>query len=82
LVQCFAQDYGRLPSDWAELTTAQPELYFEIVPLDPWGNEYYLDSIADSNRLAVGSYGRDNQPGGTGEDADTEVVVRSGRKDC
>ncbi len=39
--------------------------------LDPWGREYVLVIPGEKNRdFDVVSYGRDGQPGGTGEDAD------------
>ena len=41
------------------------------VPLDPWGNPYvYLVPGSRGEPFEVLSYGRDGQPGGTGEDAD------------
>lgn len=41
------------------------------VPLDPWGNPYvYLVPGSQGEPFEVISYGRDGQPGGTGEDED------------
>ena len=42
------------------------------IPLDPWGRAYVYKSPGDVNATAYDllSYGRDGQPGGTGEDAD------------
>ncbi len=42
------------------------------VPLDPWGHAYVFISPGASNPTGYDlmSYGRDGQPGGTGEDAD------------
>ena len=41
------------------------------VPLDPWGHPYvYVQPGAHQNDFDLMSYGRDGQPGGTGEDAD------------
>ncbi len=41
------------------------------VPLDPWGNPYvYLIPGSRGEPFEVLSYGRDGQPGGTGDDAD------------
>jgi len=44
----------------------------KAVPLDPWGRGYVYRSPADSNAAGYDlvCYGRDGQPGGTGEDAD------------
>ena len=41
------------------------------VPLDPWGHSYvYAQPGTHQNDFDLISYGRDGQPGGTGEDAD------------
>ncbi len=42
------------------------------VPRDPWGNEYVYTSPGreNPNSYDILSYGRDGQPGGTGNDAD------------
>ena len=42
------------------------------IPLDPWGRPFIYRSPGDVNMTAYDllSYGRDGQPGGTGEDAD------------
>ncbi|RDU98405.1 type II secretion system major pseudopilin GspG [Trinickia dinghuensis] len=40
------------------------------VPLDPWGHPYVYKVPGTKGEYAVISYGRDGQPGGTGEDAD------------
>ena len=41
------------------------------VPLDPWGHPYvYAQPGAHQNDFDLVSYGRDGQPGGSGEDAD------------
>jgi len=41
------------------------------VPLDPWGHAYvYAQPGTHQNDFDLMSYGRDGQPGGTGEDAD------------
>ena len=44
----------------------------KAVPLDPWGRAYVYRSPADSNATGIDlvCYGRDGQPGGSGEDAD------------
>jgi len=44
----------------------------KAVPLDPWGHPYvYVCPVSgDADRFQLMSYGRDGQPGGTGEDAD------------
>ncbi len=41
------------------------------IPLDPWGNPYlYFVPGRDGAPYEIVSYGRDGQPGGTGEDAE------------
>lgn len=41
------------------------------VPKDPWGTEYvYLVPGRNGEQFEIISYGRDGEPGGTGEDAD------------
>jgi general secretion pathway protein G len=40
------------------------------VPLDPWGHPYVYQIPGTKGDYAVISYGRDGQPGGTGEDED------------
>jgi len=40
------------------------------VPLDPWGNPYVYKQPGDHNEYDLLSYGKDGQPGGSGEAAD------------
>ena len=40
------------------------------VPLDPWGKPYLYTSPGKKGDFDLASYGRDGQPGGSGEDAD------------
>lgn len=40
------------------------------VPLDPWGHPYVYQVPGTKSDYSVVSYGRDGQPGGSGEDAD------------
>jgi general secretion pathway protein G len=44
----------------------------KTIPLDPWGRPYVYKSPGDANPQGYDllSYGRDGQPGGSGEDAD------------
>jgi general secretion pathway protein G len=39
-------------------------------PLDPWGHPYVYQVPGTKGDYAIISYGRDGQPGGSGEDAD------------
>jgi|SRR5882724_4148345 len=40
------------------------------VPLDPWGKAYVYKYPGESGEYDIISYGKDGQPGGTGENAD------------
>lgn len=40
------------------------------VPLDPWGKPYVYRIPGEKHEFDLISYGRDGQPGGTGENAD------------
>jgi general secretion pathway protein G len=42
----------------------------KAVPLDPWGNPYRYKYPSERGDYEVVSYGKDGQPGGTGEGAD------------
>ncbi|MFH1493476.1 MAG: type II secretion system major pseudopilin GspG [Pseudomonadota bacterium] len=42
----------------------------KAVPLDPWGNPYVFKMPGEHGEYDLLSYGRDGQPGGTGEAAD------------
>ena len=72
---------GRLPSTeegLAILNTAPPNdphwagpYLKKDVPMDPWGHPYvYAAPGTHNNDFDLMSYGRDGQPGGSGEDAD------------
>jgi general secretion pathway protein G len=77
----FRLDTGRLPSTeegLAALNVAPPGMtnwdgpYLKkAVPPDPWGHPYlYAQPGTHNNDFDLESYGRDGQPGGSGEDAD------------
>ncbi|HET7159426.1 MAG TPA: type II secretion system major pseudopilin GspG, partial [Burkholderiales bacterium] len=40
------------------------------VPLDPWGRPYLYKIPGEKGEYDLISYGKDGQPGGTGENAD------------
>ena len=42
----------------------------KAIPLDPWGRAYQYKSPGDHGDFDVMSYGKDGQPGGTGDDRD------------
>jgi general secretion pathway protein G len=80
-IEQFRLDVGRLPSTEEGLAALQvapqgvtnwegPYLKKDV-PLDPWGHPYvYAQPGTHQNDFDLLSYGRDGQPGGTGEDAD------------
>jgi general secretion pathway protein G len=76
----YRLDVGRYPTTEEGLVSlfvkpasadkwAGPYLKKEV-PLDPWGHAYVYQVPGTKGDYAVISYGRDGQPGGTGEDAD------------
>lgn len=80
-LEAFRLDTGRLPTTeegLAALNTPPQGItnwggpYLKKdVPLDPWGHPYVYGSPGThQNDFDLLSYGRDGQPGGTGEDAD------------
>jgi len=42
----------------------------KAVPLDPWGKPYAYKSPGERGDFDIASYGKDGQPGGSGENAD------------
>jgi len=40
------------------------------IPLDPWGHPYIYKIPGSKHEYQITSFGRDGQPGGTGDDAD------------
>jgi general secretion pathway protein G len=76
----FRLDVGRYPLAEEGLTALVvkpaaatswngPYLKKEI-PTDPWGRPYLYNSPAVKGEYEIISYGKDGQPGGTGENAD------------
>ncbi len=77
----FLIDVGRYPTENEGLKAlieapagaagwAGPYLDEEMMPVDPWGKDYFYSSTDDGLRVRVYSLGRDGTEGGTGEDAD------------
>jgi general secretion pathway protein G len=44
------------------------------IPKDPWKNEYVYEPAQGGRPMRIISYGKDGQPGGTGEDADIDSI--------
>lgn len=58
---------GRIPTKWRE----GGYLEKEVLPKDPWGNEYlYLSPGVQNRDFDLWSYGADGEEGGEGEEAD------------
>lgn len=55
-----------VPANW------KGEGYLKKEPVDPWGKPYQYLSPGEHGEFDLFSLGRDNRPGGEGEDADIE----------
>ncbi len=76
----YRLDAGRYPTTEQGLNAlvAAPEnerkwqgpYLVKAVPLDPWGRAYNYRSPGQHGEYDLFSYGKDGQPGGTGENAD------------
>ena len=76
----YRLDVGRYPSTEQGLTVlvARPQnepkwngpYLQKTVPLDPWGKPYQYKSPGEHGEFDLWSFGKDGQPGGTGEAAD------------
>jgi general secretion pathway protein G len=79
-LDAYRIDLGRYPSSeqgLAALTAAASEnpryrgpYLSKAVPLDPWSRPYNYRSPGQHGEYDLWSYGRDGQPGGSGDDAD------------
>jgi general secretion pathway protein G len=73
---------GRFPDSLEDLVNPDENgrqfLNQKTVPKDPWGAEYeYLPPSGGSNEYDIRTLGRDQQPGGEGEDRDiTYAMIR------
>ncbi len=80
-VKMYKMDNRRFPDSLDILAEADDsgESYIEgnVMPLDPWGNEYFYNPQSGGQPMEIGSYGADMSPGGEGEDADiTNLTIR------
>ncbi len=76
----YRLDIGRYPSTEQGLAALvnkpqnepkwQGPYLAKAVPLDPWGRPYQYKSPGEKAEYDLVSFGRDGQPGGTGEGAD------------
>jgi general secretion pathway protein G len=79
-LSAYRLDAGRFPTDEegldALLTRPTDAMqwngpYLEKkLPLDPWGQPYRYRSLPDTDEIEVVSFGKDGQPGGSGDAAD------------
>jgi general secretion pathway protein G len=80
-LQLYRIDMGRYPTSSEGLRALiersanatswnGPYLAKRGLPRDPWGNEYQYRSPGQNGDFDIISLGADNQPGGTGENAD------------
>jgi general secretion pathway protein G len=78
------ENAGRFPESLEALVTPDARghtfLGRETLPVDPWGTPYLFEPpTTDAGKYRVISYGKDGQPGGTGDDADLDNVrIRNG----
>jgi general secretion pathway protein G len=84
-LEIYSLDVGRYPSTDVGLDGlvtppdgvtgwTGPYLRRGGVPDDPWGRPYLYTSLS-ADHFALQSFGRDGEPGGTGEDADLETSI-------
>lgn len=79
-LETYRIDTGRFPSNeqglkaLMERPTSEPKWsgpYLQkAVPLDPWGKPYLYKHPGTRSEFELLSYGKDGQPGGTGDDED------------
>ncbi len=80
-IDLFRLDVGRFPSAQEGLNALVqrpasaagwngPYLRGNSLPVDPWGNAYRFTLPGRHGDIDIYSYGADNAPGGTGENAD------------
>jgi len=74
----FRLDTGRYPTtaEGLKALVENPGIegwdgpYLKKVPLDPWNRPYHYQSPGSHGEYDLWTYGRDNAPGGDGEDMD------------
>jgi hypothetical protein len=69
-IETYWNEHGRVPTKPDELPDVKGR---DCSMKDGWGRELHWVSDGAS-RVTVRSFGRDGKPGGTGEDADLEIV--------
>ncbi len=78
----FKTDTGNFPttSEGLDVLVTNPGIrgysadgYLDALQTDPWGNPYiYISPGVHSKDYDLESYGKDGEPGGSGDDADIE----------
>jgi general secretion pathway protein G len=80
-IDLYRQEFRRFPGDLNELTTPdRGPAFLNVLPLDPWGNEYFYEAPQSGDEYVIGTYGRDGSQGGEGEDADITNLTIKERK--
>ena len=74
LDQYAVENLGRYPESLEVLVQPDEQghtfLNRETVPTDPWGQPYIYEPPSGGRKLNIISYGKDQAPGGEGDDAD------------
>lgn len=75
----YKAEFFKFPDSLDQLTEPLPttgEAIMEVIPLDPWKNEFEYELTPD-RKVLITSYGGDSAPGGEGPDADiTSETIR------
>jgi general secretion pathway protein G len=71
-IKIFKMETSKIPEELTELTEKteeNPDPQLDVIPKDPWGNDYdfYTD---DDHEYVIVSYGADGQEGGEDEEGD------------
>jgi len=77
-IQLYKADFRRFPDGLEDLTNPERgPAFLDVIPLDPWDNEYFYEAPQSGDEYVIGTYGRDGSPGGEGEDADiTNLTIK------
>lgn len=70
-VTYYHADFRRYPDSWDDLMNPERGPAFtDVIPIDPWGNEYFYEPPQSGDEYVVGTYGADGSPGGEDDNAD------------
>ena len=76
------ENLGKYPETLQELVTPDENgkryLDRDLVPTDPWGNEYGFQPPSGGQPYVITCFGRDGVPGGDGDDKDfTNIMIKN-----